>query len=108
MNRCWDQRAALTLLDRGGAGGLFISVSHAHVDKNMGQYSQNITENMNFFSLDYTFLARAATWNWKGDARHDSANTTRQRLFFTGQQPVRGEGARAAGEGGEPSTDMYR
>ena len=33
MNRCWDQRAALTLLDRGGAGGLVISVSHAHVDK---------------------------------------------------------------------------
>ena len=59
MNRGLDQRAALTLLDRGGAGGLVISVSHAHVDKaKMGQqYSQNITENMLFFFLDYTGTA---------------------------------------------------
>ena len=58
MNRCWDQRAALTLLDRGGAGGLVISVSHAHVDKgkiwvNIAKYYRKYD---NFFSLDYTFL----------------------------------------------------
>ena len=60
MNRCWDQRAALTLLDRGGAGGLVISVSHAHVDKAKiwVNISQNITENMPIFFLDYTFLGR--------------------------------------------------
>ena len=74
MNRCWDQRAALTLLDRGGAGGLVISVSHAHVDKaKYGSiFGKNITENMIFFSL----LGLHLFCFGKGDGRHDSANTT--------------------------------